>query len=95
VKEPVSGIPWCRSQDYDRLLAIFDDSATFPGTWQEWAVVAEAKIRYYETDGRRIIKVPIDPNEFVRWCYANGHKTDALGRRAFVAKILSEREAST
>ena len=90
MKEPVSGIPWCRSKDYERLLTIFEDSATFPTSYNEWIDVAEAKIRYFEKMGKHIVKVPIDPNEFPRWCASNGYKTDAKGRIAYVAKILPE-----
>lgn len=88
--EPVSGVPWCRSKDYDRLLTIFEDSAAFPRTYNEWIDVAEAKIRYFEQMGKHVLKVPIDPIDFPRWCAANGHKTDAKGRIAYVAKMLRE-----
>ena len=89
MKEPISGIPWCRSRDYERLLLVFDDSLTFPRSYADWFNVAEAKIRYFEGQGKRIIKVPIDPDYFPRWCQTNGYKTDAVGRRAFVAMLLA------
>jgi hypothetical protein len=88
MKEPVNGIPWCRSKDYDRLLTIFVDSASFPRTYTEWINITEAKIKYFEGLGKQILKVPIDPNEFPRWCLSNGHKTDQKGRIAFVADKL-------
>lgn len=92
MKEPVSGIPWCRSQDYDRLLTIFEDAGTFPATYTEWITVAEAKIRYFESMGKHVVKVPIDPNEFPRWCVSNGYRTDAKGRIEFVRKKLIEQK---
>lgn len=90
MKEPVHGVPWCRSKDYSRLLEIFEDSFTFPPTYNEWIDVAEAKIRYFEGMGKRIVKVPIDPTEFMLFCTSTGHKRDAEGRRAFVRKVLLE-----
>jgi hypothetical protein len=89
VKELISGIPWCRARDYERLLLVFEDSATFPRSYAEWFNVAEAKVHYFERQGKRIVKVPIDPDHFPRWCQANGYKTDALGRKAFVTMLLT------
>ena len=90
MKDPVHGVPWCRSKDYNRLLEIFEDSHSFPATYNEWIDVAEAKIRYFEGMGKRIVKVAIDPTEFLLFCKSTGHKRDAEGRRAFVRKVLLE-----
>jgi hypothetical protein len=95
MKEPVTGMPWIRSKDYDYLLGIFEDSATFPRTWRDWIDVAEAKLKYFESSGKRILKVPIEPHEFVRWCAANGHTTGATGRRAFVTAKLSQKHGQS
>ena len=90
MKDPLHGVPWCRSKDYDRLLEIFEDAYTFPATYNEWIDVAEAKIKYFEGMGKRIVKVPIDPTEFLQFCASSGQKRDAEGRRAFVRKVLLE-----
>jgi hypothetical protein len=92
--EPVHGVPWCRSKDYNRLLEIFEDSFSFPATYNEWIDVAEAKIRYFEGMGKKIVKVPIDPTEFMLFCNSSGQKRDAEGRRAFVRKVLLETVAN-
>ena len=84
-------MPWCRSKDYEYLLEIFEDSDTFPPTWAEWVDVAEAKVKYFESMGKRILRIPIDPHEFSRWCLSNGYKADAVGRLAFVASKLEQR----
>jgi len=91
--DSLHGVPWCRSKDYDRLLEIFEDAFSFPATYNEWIDVAEAKIKYFEGMGKQIVKVPIDPTEFLLFCSSSGHKRDAEGRRAFVRKILLETKA--
>lgn len=86
-------MPWIRSKDYDQLIGIFEDAATFPQTWAEWIDVAEAKVKYFESLGKTVVRIPIEPREFVRWCAANECKTDAAGRRAFVAAKLSQMQS--
>ena len=95
VSEPVNGMPWYRSKDYPSLLNIFEDSDAFPRTWVEWVDVAEAKVKYFESMGKRVMRVPIPPHEFARWCAANGHKANAAGRRAFVANKLARMRSSS
>jgi hypothetical protein len=77
------GIAWYRKEDYDRILKIFDNPDDLPGTYDEWHVMAEKLFETVLKTQARPVKVIIDPDEFPKWCAANGRNIDADARKAY------------
>jgi hypothetical protein len=79
-----TGIAWYRRADYRRILEIMTDREKLPVTFDKWQSQAEHAERQLKAQGHFIIRVHIDPEDFVAWCAANGLDIDAKGRMAFV-----------
>jgi len=80
----VIGIGWYRADTYQKCLAIFEDRADLPNTFEEWLVQAERAERQIQSGGIRAIRVEIDPLSFPRWCRENGFsRIDREARMAY------------
>jgi hypothetical protein len=88
---PAVGAYWIEEADYPAALAMFEDGATMPPTWQEWLKMAEEMKKGLEAYGHPVMKVRIDPATFPAWCTAHGTTTGRPGRKAFVAEAVKER----
>jgi hypothetical protein len=83
------GIPWCRKEDYDAFVAIFEDRKNFPPTWQGFAKSAEEMEEFYKSKGHPIVRVNIDPRTFPQWCESKGYRVDAKARTQFAHDIVN------
>jgi len=79
----VAGFAWYRPENYLRLLEIFEDAEKLPRTFEDWLAKAEAGCKNFEDRGIWVIRVNIDPDEFLTWCGANNLKIDAKARMKF------------
>jgi hypothetical protein len=83
VKASAVGVAWYRREDYPRLLTIFDDADKLPRTYDECLVIAEKAFQSIEKAGAFAFKAIIDPDDFPKWCAANGYNVDAEARMEF------------
>jgi hypothetical protein len=80
-------IPWFREEDWPRWRSIDPD---FQSDYPCWLGRFETVFERYEAMtqimGHRVIKVVIDPDEFLKWSRANvDGKTDNMALAAFAA----------
>jgi hypothetical protein len=86
---PIVGIPWCREEDYDAFVAIFEDAKDLPAAWQGFASAVEEAKEHYEAEGRSTIRVNIDPRTFSRWCESKGYRINAKARAQFAHDVAN------
>jgi hypothetical protein len=88
---PISAFPpkmeslslaWYRKEDWPRWCEICPD---FQPDYQYWLRWAESALKKYEGLGQRLVKVVIQPEEFLDWSRINGGKIDTNARSAFAA----------
>lgn len=77
------GIPWYFRQDYRRILEIMEDANLLPATYEAWLKAAEGLERRLKKEGHIVVRAEIDPDEFPRWCAAQGLPVDADARGRF------------
>lgn len=82
---------WFRREDWDRLLAIFDDPQVMPATYDQWLEKAEAGFRYHKSRGAVVEKIYIDPQTFPDWCQRRGLRVDADARVTFAIETMTRR----
>jgi hypothetical protein len=87
-----TGVHWFKRKHYDKLRRTFLDGHTFPSDFDAWLREAQAKCEKIVESGRDIVRVEIEPDEFVRWCKAHRCRTDADGRDSYI-KLMTYRIA--
>lgn len=83
----IIGMSWYKAENFDRLRAMFEDGEKLHRTYKEWLVAAETGRRSFEAKGIRVFCVDIDPDEFPKWCKANGLKLNAEARNKYGSHI--------
>ncbi|MCE1274144.1 MAG: hypothetical protein LWW75_06425 [Chlorobiales bacterium] len=89
----VVGIAWYRQETYGRLRAMFEDGDKLPKTYESWLTAANQLRIATEAKGMRVICVDIDPDEFPKWCIANGMSLNAAARMQF-SNLMAYRVAT-
>jgi hypothetical protein len=88
------GIPWYTKESYPKCLAIFDDPADYPQTFDAWLLKAQRTANEYGQLGMRVVRVEIDPGTFRRWCAANGFRNVDAKARSHYASLQAAVEVS-
>ncbi|ELG9298337.1 hypothetical protein ROL52_004768, partial [Salmonella enterica] len=69
---PIS-VFWFKNLDqYESCKEVLTDSWVLPDDYRDWLIRFNQMIDRYERSGIEVIKVEIEPNEFVNWCLSNG-----------------------
>lgn len=85
------GVAWYQEKDYPRILQIMDDADVLPGTYRQWLDKAVAVERQAKRSGQVVIvRAPIDPDEFTRWCAINGMSPNAKARMSYAAEFAKK-----
>jgi hypothetical protein len=73
-----------------------------PTTWRELRAIPEAKIEMsysqfvrkvermiseFTAQGIRVVKVPVNVGQMVKWCHRHGYEVDTKGRAVFGATL--------
>jgi len=82
------GIAWCKPEDYDELLRIFQYPKTMPPTYDKWLARVEELFSQLERTGQPVEKVYIDPHYFPTWCERRGLAVDANARHEYIHEFL-------
>ena len=83
------GISWVRKEDWPRWLEI---DSQFQPDYQHWLRRNEAAFTKYQAAGVPIIKVLVDPDEFLAWSRDNGGGVGSDDRAAFVTRKVLDLE---
>jgi hypothetical protein len=87
----VTGIPWYRREDYERLRNMFTDGSKLPATYDDWLAAAQGIHDKLTDEGQVVEKAYIDPGSFPEWCRANGKALDVGGRMAYGNECAANR----
>ena len=79
----VVGVPWYRKGDYARLRALFADGARLHETYGGWLAAARTAETHLVAQGHRVVRVEIEPDEFVVWCSGHDIAPDAEARMRY------------
>lgn len=83
----ILGMVWYKPEHFDRLMGMFEDRDKLHGTYAQWLAAAEHGYRLYSSQGTRVVRVCIDPDQFAEWCKAKGANLDSTARNAFVNEV--------
>ncbi len=81
------GLPWCREEDYDAFVAIFEDANNLPKTWKEFVKRYERAEKEFQIAGQSVKRIYINPRTFPDWCARKGYRINAKARERFAAEI--------
>jgi hypothetical protein len=82
------GVPWYSRVDYPRILAIMEDAATLAPSYDGWLVAAQNNEAEARRAGIEVVRVPLDPETFTRWCADRGSARTRAARVAFVNEVM-------
>jgi hypothetical protein len=85
---------WYRRADYDRILAIMDDSEEFPNSFEEWEQTARHQVAAARSRGATIKEVFIEPERFVAFCKRKGFSKNGVARAEYAASIWRRQNGS-
>ena len=86
------GVSWFREQDWPRWCAIDPD---FQPDYQHWLKRSEEMVRHYEAAGKVVLKITVDPDEFLTWTRATGSGVGSEARASYVGiKTMHKRTAN-
>ena len=93
--DTVIGIAWYREEDYERIMTLMADGASFPKTHASWRQKAVRMERELKRQGLRPVRVEVDPVAFERWCIEQGTLPDSQARNRFVEHELARQPVKT
>jgi hypothetical protein len=87
LKVSVVGLPWYRKERYSQLRGLFIDGARLHETYAGWLAAARATETHLAANGHRVVRVAIEPEEFVAWCSAHDFPPDAQARTRYASEF--------
>lgn len=81
------GLPWCREEDYDAFVPIFEDANNLPKTWKHFIAPSERAEQEFQAAGQAVKRIYINPRTFPDWCKRKGYLVNAKARHKFAAEI--------
>jgi hypothetical protein len=85
----IFAMTWYRSDEWDQLLAIFEDAHRLPANHAQWLQRADSQCRLYESGGAVVEKVHIDTKTFPAWCRQRNIKIDAEARTRYANELVA------
>src|SRR5262245_40151965 len=86
-KIPVA-IAWYAPEQWERIKQVVADPQNFEESHAEWEVSFQRGMHYLSDLGYDVHKVPVDVDELLAWCAAEGRPVDGDARSAFAADKL-------
>jgi hypothetical protein len=86
------GIPWYDRADYSVVRSIMVDPHILAPTYDLWLAAALNNESVAQQAGLRVVRVPIQPDEFTQWCAEQGLALDG-GARAKYAMSMAQGES--
>ena len=88
----VIGIAWYRTEDYERLKAMFKDGEKLPDTYEDWLAKAQITVLTLAKGPLLVEKSYIDPETFPQWCVEKGLEMDAGARTRYAAELARAKQ---
>lgn len=85
------GMPWYKAENFDHLIAMFEDGSKIRLSYQEWLKAAELGLERHQREGKKVLKVDIDPVEFPLWCASRKMGMNAHARIAYTNFVTEHR----
>lgn len=82
-------LPWYSRKDYPDIRNMVSDPHNLAPTYEQWLAAAENNEQVGRQAGLRIVRIPIEPSSFARWCAAHGLEPDSAARMRYVAERQS------
>ena len=84
----IVGVPWYAREHYVQILSIMADAHTLAPTYEAWRIAAENNEREARRAGVQVVRVPVDPDTFARWCADRGVARTRAARVEFVNEAM-------
>ncbi|MCY1642125.1 hypothetical protein [Methylorubrum sp. SL192] len=85
-------LPWYRAEDYSFLRTGLADGAKLPERHGAWLLATEQVEQVVQRSGVEVVRVTIEPDDFLAWCKRVGLVSDGAARSRYAAEILETRE---
>lgn len=85
-------LPWYRAEDYETLRVRFADGGKLPERYEAWQFATEQVEQVVQRSGVEVVRVTIEPDDFLAWCERVGLPSDGAARSRFAAEVLSSRD---
>jgi len=89
-RKPVVGVAWYTAEQWERLKLLADDPEALDDTHNDWLKNATRNARGLKKRGLKVVKVPIDVDEWAAWCQKNGKSLNGAARAEFTSQKVSE-----
>ena len=83
-----AGMPWYAREDYEAILAIMEDPHVLAPVYDQWLAAAQNNEREAQRAGVTVLRVPIEPQAFARYCADQGLAPDSKARMRFVNEAV-------
>lgn len=90
----IIGVTWYRPEEYKTLMAMFEDGANFPETYEGWLSNAMQGLKRLESQGHKYEKAILGPETFPAFCRKFNVKMNSQGRAAFAANYIRVLDAA-
>lgn len=90
MRSMIVGLPWYKAENFVQLRLLFEDSTLIQTTYAEWIKSAEVITGRFHREGRKTVRIDIDPVEFPRWCAEKGIRLDGASRCAYADHMVDE-----
>jgi hypothetical protein len=84
----IVAVPWYRREDYARIREIMEDADSLAPSYDHWLTAAENNEAEARRVGVQVVRVPVDPETFTRWCVDRGSARTRTARVEFVNEAM-------
>ena len=91
----IIGLSWYEPDDYHQLRNSLTDAEHFPLEYEAWLADVESSLRYFKSNGYRVLQLPVKPPEFITFCRRRGISPDCAAHKTFVSDKLSRQLPSS
>ena len=92
-KTKIAGVLWIRPFNYERVRRVIAEEKRFPASYEVWLSDAQRRCQRLRDEGRKIVYVNLEADEFVRWCKDHRYCTDGHALDAYT-KLMAYRLAT-
>lgn len=79
-------LPWYSREDYPDIRNMVSDPHNLAPSYEQWLAAAQNNEDVGRQAGLTIVRVPIEPSSFARWCAAQGLEPDSAARMRYVSE---------
>ena len=82
------GVAWFDEVEWEKLRQVTADAEDLGASYQDWCAQAEETIARVASEGHQIEKVPIQVEQLLGWCVAEGRPLDQAARAEYAVERL-------